>query len=91
MNKLVYGIGVNDLGYRTQVYEDVTKMEAKESGRLFFYANTMQRGKTCYEDVTAKNTWKATQPISARACVTSGCPLQHLNSGWRNKTGVVSA
>ena len=25
MSKLVYGVGVNDLGYRTQVYEDVTK------------------------------------------------------------------
>ena len=25
MNKLVYGVGVNDLGYRTQVWEYVTK------------------------------------------------------------------
>ena len=25
MNKLVYGVGVNDLGYRTHVYEYVTK------------------------------------------------------------------
>ena len=25
MNKLVYGVGVNDLDYRTQVYEYVTK------------------------------------------------------------------
>ena len=25
MSKLVYGVGVNDLGYRTQVYEYVTK------------------------------------------------------------------
>ena len=25
MSKLVYGVGVNDLGYRTQVYEDLPK------------------------------------------------------------------
>ena len=46
-NKLVYGVGVNDLCYRTQVYEYVTKMEAKESGSLFFYANTTLHGNTC--------------------------------------------
>ena len=32
MNKLVYGVGVNDLGYRTQVYEYVTK-DGGERGR----------------------------------------------------------
>ena len=48
MNKLVYGVGVNDLPYRTQVWEELTKkMEAKESGRLFLDANTMKCGKTC--------------------------------------------
>lgn len=47
MNKLVYGVGVNDLPYRTQVWEWVTKMEAKESGSLFFYAQTIHRGNTC--------------------------------------------
>ena len=45
--KLVHGVGVNDLGYRVHVMEEVTKMEAKESGSLFFYANTMQCGKAC--------------------------------------------
>ena len=25
MNKLIYGVGVNDLGYRTQINEYVTK------------------------------------------------------------------
>ena len=47
MNKLVYGVGVNDLDYRTQVKEEVTKMEAKESRSLFFDANTIQYGETC--------------------------------------------
>ena len=67
------------------------KMEAKESGRLFFYANTMQYGKACYEDVIAKNSWKATKAILERAYVVGGCPLQRLNSGWSNKTDMVSA
>ena len=29
MNKLVHGVGVNDLGYRTRVYEEVTKNGGK--------------------------------------------------------------
>ena len=47
MNKLVFGVGVNDLGYRTQVWEELPKNGGKKSGRLFFYANTIQRGKAC--------------------------------------------
>ena len=47
MKKLVWGVGVNDLPYRTQVYEYVTEMEARELGSMFFYANTIKRGKIC--------------------------------------------
>ena len=36
MNKLVYGVGVNDLGYRTQVWEDVTKNGGKKIRKLVF-------------------------------------------------------
>ena len=36
MNKLVYGVGVNDLGYRTQVYEDVTKNGGKRIQKSVF-------------------------------------------------------
>ncbi len=36
MKKLVYGVGVNDLGYRTQVYEDVTKNGGKRTRKLVF-------------------------------------------------------
>ncbi len=35
MKKLVYGVGVNDLGYRVNVYEYVTKNGGKKSGNLF--------------------------------------------------------
>ncbi len=34
MNKLVYGIGVNDLGYKTQVYEYVTENGGKRIRKL---------------------------------------------------------
>ena len=47
MNKLTFGVGVNDLGYRVHVQEYVTKMEAKEAERLFFSVSIMQRGKAC--------------------------------------------
>ena len=36
MNKLVYGVGVNDLGYMTQVYEYVTKNGGKRIQKPVF-------------------------------------------------------
>ena len=36
MNKLVHGVGVNDLGYRTQVYEYVTKDGGKRIRKSVF-------------------------------------------------------
>ena len=36
MNKLIYGVGVNDLSYRTQVYEDVTKNGGKRIQKSVF-------------------------------------------------------
>ena len=52
MNKLVYGVGVNDLGYRTQVKEEVTKNGGKRTQKTVFrckyytvWVNMLQR---CY-------------------------------------------
>ena len=36
MDKLVYGVGVNDLGYRTQVEEEVTKNGGKRIRKIVF-------------------------------------------------------
>ena len=36
MNKLVFGVGVNDLGYRTQVYEWVTESGGKRIRKIVF-------------------------------------------------------
>ena len=36
MNKLTWGVGVNDLGYRTQVWEDVTKNGGKRIQKSVF-------------------------------------------------------
>ena len=36
MNKLVYGVGINDLGYRTQVMEEVTKNGGKKVRKTVF-------------------------------------------------------
>jgi hypothetical protein len=36
MTKLVWGVGVNDLGYRTQVYEEVTKNGGKRIRKSVF-------------------------------------------------------
>ena len=47
MNKLVCGVGVNDLDYRTQIKEDVTKNGGRRAQKTVLYANTMQRGKEC--------------------------------------------
>ena len=47
MNKLIYGVGVNDLGYRVNVQEDVTENGGKRIRKSVFYANTTLCGKTC--------------------------------------------
>ena len=52
MNKLVCGVGVNDLGYRTQVYEDVTKDGGKRVRKTVFkckyYAAWKNMLERCY-------------------------------------------
>ena len=52
MNKLVYGVGVNDLPYRTQVYEDVTKNGGKRIQKSVFrckyYAAWRNMLERCY-------------------------------------------
>ena len=91
MNKLVYGVGVNDLGYRTQVFEYVTEDGGRKVRKPVFickyYVAWTNMLKRCY----SKNTWKENQAILALASATSGCPLQHSKSGWRSKTGMASA
>ena len=52
MNKLVWGVGVNDLGYATQVYEEVTKNGGKRSWKSVFickyYAAWTRMLERCY-------------------------------------------
>ena len=52
MNKLVYGVGVNDLPYRTQVWEYVTENGGKRVQKLVFkckyYATWSDMLKRCY-------------------------------------------
>ena len=52
MSKLVFGVGVNDLGYRTQVYEDVTKDGGKRIlkpvFRCKYYTAWINMLKRCY-------------------------------------------
>ena len=52
MNKLVYGVGVNDFGYRTQVYEDVTKNGGRRAQKTVFkckyYAAWTRMLERCY-------------------------------------------
>ena len=54
MNKLVCGVGVNDLGYRTQVREEVTKNGGKRILKTVFtckyYAVWDSMLKRCYSE-----------------------------------------
>ena len=54
MNKLVFGVGVNDLGYRTQVYEYVTKDGGKRIRKTVFrckyYTVWTDMLKRCYNE-----------------------------------------
>ena len=52
MNKLTFGVGINDLGYRVQVWEDVTKNGGKKIRKLVFlckyYAAWKHMLERCY-------------------------------------------
>ena len=52
MNKLVYGVGVNDLGYRVQVYEYVTENGGERVRKPVFkckyYAALTRMLERCY-------------------------------------------
>ena len=52
MNKLTYGVGVNDLGYRTQVFEELTKNGGKRVlkpvFRCKYYAVWVSMLQRCY-------------------------------------------
>ena len=54
MNKLVFGVGVNDLDYRTQVYEEVTKDGGKRVRKPVFvckyYTAWKNMLKRCYSN-----------------------------------------
>ena len=56
MNKLVFGVGVNDLGYRTHVYEYVTENGGRRGRETVFkckyYAALARMLERCY----SKNT-----------------------------------
>ena len=62
MNKLVYGVGVNDLGYRTQVYEDVTKDGGRRIQKTVFqckyYAAWKEMLRRCYSKKIARKQTK---------------------------------
>ena len=54
MNKLIYGVGVNDLGYRTQVQEEATKNGGKRIREIVFrckyYAAWVNMLERCYSE-----------------------------------------
>ena len=56
MNKLVCGVGVNDLGYRTQVYEDVTKNGGKRIQKSVFQCKYYAAWKSMLVRCYSKNT-----------------------------------
>ena len=72
MNELVYGVGVNDLGYRTQINEDVTKNGGKRVQKTVFickyytawkrmlercYSNKYLESRPSYIDASVCNEW----------------------------------
>ena len=89
MNKLVCGVGVNDLGYATRVWEELPKNGGKRILKSVFRCKYYEVWKNMLQRCYSKNTWRATQPILTLASVTSGCTLQRLKNGWSSKTGMV--
>ena len=91
MTKLVWGVGINDLGYRTQAEEELTKNGGKRIRKIVFRCKYYEAWTNMLKRCYSKNTWKANQAILAQAYAASGYMPQNLKDGWSNKTGMVSA
>jgi hypothetical protein len=90
MNKLVYGVGVNDLGYRTQVEEELTKNGGKRIRETVFrckyYTVWTDMLRRCY---SKKYLERYPTYIGTRVC-SEWLYAAAFKNGWRNKTGVGS-
>ena len=69
MTKLVYGVGVNDLPYKTQVYEEVTKNGSKRTWKTIFLCKYYAVWKSMLERCYSKK-YLETRPsyIGVSAC-----------------------
>ena len=91
MKKLVYGVGVNDLGYRTQVYGWVTKEGGERVWELVFVCKFYLAWKNMLMRCYSKKYLESHPTYIGRSYVTSGCRLWHFENGWRSKPGRASA
>ena len=91
MNKLVCGVGVNDLGYRTQVEEWVTKNGGKRIRKTVFlckyYTVWISMLRRCY---SKKHLESNPSYIGTSVC-SEWLSATVFKNGWRSKTGRVSA
>ena len=90
MNKLIYGVGVNDLCYRTQVKEELTKNGGKRIRKSVFLCKyyTVWRDmlKRCY----SKKYLESRPSYIGTSVCSEWLYATEFKSGWRNKTGVGS-
>ena len=91
MNKLVFGVGVNDLGYRVHVMEELPKNGGRRIQKTVFkckyYAAWIDMLKRCYSKKYLESypTYIGTNVCNEWLSATA------FKNGWRSRTGVVSA
>ena len=90
-NKLVHGVGVNDLGYRVQVFEDLPKNGGKRIQKSVFickyYTVWESMLERCYSQkfLESKPSYIGTSVCSEWLYATA------FKNGWSNRTGVIRA
>ena len=91
MDKLVYGIGVNDLGYKTQVKEELTKNGGKRIWKSVFRCKYYVVWKSMLARCYSEKYLESYPSYIGTSVCSEWLSATAFKNGWRSKTGVGSA
>ena len=91
MSKLVFGVGVNDLGYATRVYEYVTENGGKRIRKPVFICKYYEVWKNMLRRCYSKKSLESYPSYNGTSVCSEWLSATVLENGWSNKTGMGSA
>ena len=91
MRKLVYGVGVNDLGYKVRVYEEVTENGGKRIWKPVFTCKYYEVWKHMLERCYSENFLERNPSYIGTSVCSEWLYASAFKNGWSSKTGMVRA